>query len=101
MGLAFLVYAPLYALGLAAFPTAPIILRAISTASGLLALLITYNFCRSHAGRIAALVTVIVLLTDTYFVHYALIIHPDATQFALALLALAVAVRHLKEGDLE
>jgi hypothetical protein len=46
-------------------------------------------------------VTAFVLVTDHYFTHYAVIIHPDATQFTLALLTLAVAARHVKTGDLE
>ncbi|MBV8774663.1 MAG: hypothetical protein JO166_20370, partial [Deltaproteobacteria bacterium] len=100
-GLAFLIYGPLQALGLPAFPTAPIILRVISAASGLIGLLIAYNFSRYHSGRIAALVVAAFLMTDPYFIYYATIIHPDSTQFGLALLALTICVRHVKFGEVE
>jgi hypothetical protein len=101
MGLAFLAYAPLQALGLPPFPTAPIILRTLSLVAGLLALMMIYNFGRNHIGRIGASVGAVILLTDHYFIYYSTIIHPDSTQFALAMLGLAVAVRHLRGGDLE
>src|SRR5439155_1538937 len=100
-GLAFLAYAPLRALGFSAFPIAPIVLRSLSAIGGLLALMITYNFGRYHAGRIAATIAALVVLTDAYFVHYSVIIHPDSFQFALGMLALTIAVQHLREGDLE
>lgn len=100
-GIAFLAYAPLLAFGLDPFPTAPILLRIISTFSGLLALLITYNFGRRHSGRVAASIGALILMTDIYFSHYSLIIHPDALQLALGMLGLTVAARHLENGDIE
>ena len=100
-GLAFLAYGPLEVFGLPPFPTGPIILRIISTLAGLLALLITYNFGRYHIGPIAGAIAALVLLTDSYFVHYSVIIHPDSLQFALGMLVLAVAVRHVEQGDLK
>lgn len=101
MGLAFLAYAPLQALGLPPFPTAPIILRILSLLAGLLALMMIYNFGRYHIGRIGASVGAAILLTDHYFIYYSTIIHPDSTQLFLAVLGLAIAVRHLRNGDLE
>jgi hypothetical protein len=101
MGLAFLVYAPLLALGAPAFPTAPIILRTISLLSGLLALLITYNFVRREWGRVAGMIAGLLLLTEPVFVFYSTIIHPDATQFALSLLTLQIAVRFLRDSNPE
>lgn len=101
MGLAFLAYAPLQALGLPPFPTAPIILRSLSLLAGLLAVMLIYNFGRRHIGRIGASIGVLILLTDHYFNYYSTIIHPDGTQFALAILALIVAVRHVRSGDVE
>jgi hypothetical protein len=101
MGLAFLVYAPLQALGLPPFPTAPIILRSLSLLAGLLALMMIYNFGRYHVGRIGACVAATILLTDHYFIYYSTIIHPDSTQLLLAVLGLAIAVRHARNGDLE
>ncbi|WP_342740142.1 discoidin domain-containing protein [Bradyrhizobium sp. B117] len=101
MGLAFLIYAPLQALGLPPFPTAPIILRSLSLLAGLLALMMIYNFGRYHIGRFGASVGAAILLTDHYFNYYSSIIHPDTTQLMLAILGLAVAVRHLRKGDLE
>ena len=101
MGLAFLAYAPLQALGLPPFPTAPVILRVLSLLAGLLAIMMIYNFGRRHVGRIGGCIGALILLTDHYFLYYSTIIHPDGTQFALAVLALAVAVRHLRSGDVE
>lgn len=101
MGLAFLAYAPLQALGLPPFPTAPIILRTLSLMAGLLALMVIYNFGRRHIGRIGASVAAVVLLTDHYFIYYSTIIHPDSSQLMLAMLGLVLAVRHLRSGDLE
>ncbi len=100
-GLAFLAYGPMEVLGFPPFPTVPIILRTLSILAGLLALLITYNFALMQIGRVAAVVSTLILLTDTYFIHYAIIIHPDGLQFALALLTLAVAARHVTDGELE
>ena len=101
MGLAFLAYGPLQALGLPPFPTAPIVLRVLSTLSGLLALIVTYNFARRHVGRVGALIAGLLLLFDGYFIYYAVVVHPDMTQLALALLVLVVACRHVEGGSLE
>ncbi|MBR1245281.1 glycosyltransferase family 39 protein [Bradyrhizobium sp. AUGA SZCCT0274] len=101
MGLAFLAYAPLQALGLPPFPTAPIILRSLSLLAGLLAVMMIYNFGRLHIGRIGGSIAVLILFTDHYFSYYSTIVHPDSTQFALSILALAVAVRHVRTGDIE
>ena len=98
-GIAFLGYGPLQALGLPPFPTAPIILRIVSALAGLWALLIAYNFASYHFGRVAAVVSGILVLTEPLFVYYSMIVHPDILQFALSLLALAISLRHLNYGD--
>jgi hypothetical protein len=100
LDIAFLFYWPLLLLGLPAFPTAPIILRTISFGMALAALLITYNFSRRHAGRIAGTIAALFLLTDPYFAMYAADIHPDTTELAFGLLALAVSTRQIERGDL-
>jgi hypothetical protein len=97
-GLAFLAYAPLRLAGVPPFPMAPILLRAISTVMGLVALLITYNFGRRHVSRLAGIIAAMLLLTNGGFIYYATIIHPDALQFALAMLTLAIAARHAQAG---
>ncbi|MBV9018899.1 MAG: glycosyltransferase family 39 protein, partial [Alphaproteobacteria bacterium] len=101
VGLGFLVYGPLQALGFPPFPTAPVILRVLSELAGLVSLIIIYNFARRHIGRIGAVVAVLLLLTDSFFIYYSTIVHPDMTQLALALLALAVATRHAEDGGVE
>jgi Dolichyl-phosphate-mannose-protein mannosyltransferase len=100
LDLAFLFYWPLSLLGVPAFPAAPIILRTISFVMALAALLITYNFGRRHAGRIAGTIAALFLLTDPYFVMYAANIHPDTTELAFGLLALAVSTRLIDRGEL-
>ena len=100
LDLGFVAYAPLKAVGLPAFPTAPIILRAISFLAGLASLMLLYNFARRHAGRFAAIFAVTALLFEFNFVYMASTIHPDMVQFALTLLALVIAVRHARLGDL-
>jgi hypothetical protein len=100
LDLGFVAYAPLKAVGLPAFPTAPIILRAISFLAGLASLMLLYNFARRHAGRFAALFAATALLFEFNFVWMATTIHPDMLQLALALLALVVAVRQARLGDL-
>jgi hypothetical protein len=92
-------YWPLKALGAPAFPTAPIILRTISFLSGLVSLMLLYNFARRHAGRFAAIFAATALLFEFYFVFMATTIHPDMLQLALSLLALIVAARHARLGD--
>jgi hypothetical protein len=99
LDIALLFYWPLSLLGLPAFPTAPIILRTISFGMALAAALITYNFGRRHAGRLVGAIGAVFLITDPYFVQYAAHIHPDTTELALGLLALAVAARHIERGD--
>jgi hypothetical protein len=96
----FAAYMPLKALGAPAFPTAPIILRAISFLSGLLSLVLLYNFAKRHAGRFAALFATAALMFESNFFWMATTIHPDMLQLALTLLCLVLAARHARLGDL-
>jgi len=101
-GVMFDIALPFYAtarlIGLPAFPTAPIILRTISTLAGLMSLLFVYNFGRKHAGVVVAVLSCLVLLTDRNFIYYTTIIHPDTLQIYFGLLALGVALRHSNDG---
>jgi len=101
-GVMFDIALPFYAtarlIGLPAFPTAPIILRTISTLAALMSLLFVYNFGRKHAGVIVGVLSCLVLLTDNYFIYYTTIIHPDTLQIYFGLLALGVALRHSNDG---
>lgn len=103
-GALFAVAMPVYAVarlaGLPAFPTAPIILRAITVLAALMSLVVLYNFAAQHASRWAGLLASLYLLTDSFFFYYTTVIHPDTLQMLLALIALAVAVRHARDGDL-
>ena len=48
LGLGFLLFEPLHLAGVPTFPAAPLILRSLSAAAGMLALLVLYNFGRLH-----------------------------------------------------
>ena len=100
LDLAFAAYAPMKVLGAPAFPTAPIVLRTISFLAGLLSIALLYNFGRRHAGRFAAVFAVSALLFEPNFGWMTTTIHPDVLQLALALLALVVATRHARLGDI-
>jgi hypothetical protein len=96
--IAFPFYATARLIGLPAFPTAPIVLRTISTLAALMSLLFVYNFGRKHAGVVVGILSCLVLLTDTNFIYYTTIIHPDTLQIYFGLLALGVALRHSNDG---
>jgi hypothetical protein len=96
--IAFPFYATARLIGLPAFPTAPIILRTISTLAALMSLLFVYNFGRKHAGIAVGILSCFVLLTDSNFIYYTTIIHPDTLQIYFGLLALGVALRHSNDG---
>lgn len=100
-GLALLAWLPLRLLGFPDFPTAPVLLRLLSLASGLVSLLVLYNLCRRVSGRIAAAAATLLLLTQPYFSYYSSIIHPDTLQLAFALLGLRAAIRHAESGSRE
>jgi hypothetical protein len=100
LGLAFLAYAPLRVLGLDVFPTAPIVLRALSLLASILSLLVLYNFVKRQSGVVAAVLVALFVATDSYFVLYATLIHPDAVQLFFGLLALLLAVRHAGDGSM-
>jgi hypothetical protein len=101
-GVMFDIALPFYAtarlIGLPAFPTAPIILRTIATLAALMSLLFVYNFGRKHAGVIVGVLSCLVLLTDSNFIYYTTIIHPDTLQIYFGLLALGLALRHSNDG---
>ena len=98
LGLGFVVFAPLHALGVPTFPVAPTILRIISTLAGLLSVILLYNFAKRYAGTAVGLMAVFVLMTDTYFLYYTNIIHPDTLQLGFGLLTLLIATRHAEDG---
>jgi hypothetical protein len=100
LDLGYLVFGPLHALGASTFPTAPIILRTISALAGLLSLILLYNFAKRYAGTVVGCMAVVFLMTDSHFLYYTSIIHPDTLQLFLALLALLVAVRHTEDGQM-
>ena len=91
-------YATARLTGLPAFPTAPIILRTISTLAGLMSLLFLYNFGRKHAGVVVGVLSCLILLADPYFIYYTTVIHPDTLQLYFGLLALGLALRHSMTG---
>src|SRR5215831_1375316 len=66
-GALFMVATPIYAMarlvGLPVFPTAPIILRSISVAGGMLAVLVLYNFASRFGMRLAGLLAAVYLMT--------------------------------------
>lgn len=101
-GVMFDIALPFYAtarlIGLPAFPTAPIILRTIATLAALMSLLFVYNFGRKHAGVVVGVLSCLVLLTDSNFIYYTTIIHPDTLQIYFGLLALGLALRHSNDG---
>ncbi len=99
LDLGYVVFQPLKAAGLPTFPTAPIILRAITFVAGLLSLMLMYNFARRHLGIGAALIAIAMVMTDVQFVFVATLIHPDMLQLLMTLLALILSVRLATLGD--
>ena len=93
------VYAVARLVGLPPFPTAPIILKSISFLGALLSLIVLYNFASRSGMRLAGLLAAIYLMTDDQFGLFTRVSHPDTLQLLLALLALAIAVRHTERGD--
>ena len=100
LDLAAVAWVPLKLLGLPLFPTAPIILRAISLFFSVLTLVALYNFGRCHFGVIAAVSGPLFLLTEFYFVGLSSVIHPDTILFFLCIVGLALSIRHAKDGEL-
>jgi hypothetical protein len=98
---AFLLYVPLHKwLGLPDFPVAPICLRCVTLAFGLLALVLVYLLARRIGGRLASVGAGLILLMDLSFASYSSMIHPDTTMLAVALAALWTAIRHAETGRL-
>ena len=93
------VYAAARLAGLPPFPTAPLILKSISFVAALLSLVLLYNFASRFGMRLAGVLAVIYLMTDTQFGWFTKVSHPDTLQLLLALAALAIAVRHAERGD--
>jgi hypothetical protein len=98
--LAFPFYAVLRAVGAPPFPTAPSILRLISLLAAAGSLVVIYNIARLRGSRIAGVVAAAYILLDPYFAYYASIVHPDALQMFLGLLAFAFAACHARDGGL-
>jgi Dolichyl-phosphate-mannose-protein mannosyltransferase len=99
-GLGFIAYAPLKVLGAPVFPTAPIILRILSLAAAMLAIIALYNIGRSVGGRAVGFAAAAFLLTDANLRYYASIIHPDTLQLLLGLLCVVAAIRHAQDGKI-
>ena len=99
LDLAAVAWVPLKLLGLPLFPTAPIILRAISLFFSVLTLVALYNFGRRHFGVVAAISGPVFLLTEFYFVGLSSVIHPDTLLFLLCIVGLALSIRHAKDGE--
>ena len=114
-GLAFVAYAPLKLLGAPVFPTAPTILRILSVMAAALSLIALYNIARDvagrdtsgqnaagrdMAGRAIGFGAAAFLLTDSNFIYYGTIIHPDTLQLLLGLLGVVAAIRHSQDGRL-
>jgi hypothetical protein len=100
LDLGFVVYAPLKAAGLPAFPTGPIVLRTISFLAGLISLMIFYNFGRRYIGWFAGAFAATAVMFESNFMFMATTIHPDMLQLALTLVALVIVVRHARLGDM-
>ena len=88
------IYAVLRAVGLPAFPTVVIVLRAGSTLSALLVLIFLYNFGCRFATRPVATMAVLVLMAEQYFSRFTMYVHPDLLQCLAGLFALVLAIRH-------
>lgn len=101
LDLAFLIWMPLKLLGCPLFPTAPIILRALSLIFTICTVLATYNIARSYFGRIGAVIGALFIVTETYFGLIGTIAHPDSLLFFLAIVALAVCIRHARDGAVD
>jgi hypothetical protein len=97
---AFIFFAPLKLLGLADFPTAPIILRSVALLASLFCLMLVYNLAKRSAGRWAGLIAALLLMVDANFNYYTSIIHPDTMLIACGLLALWAAIGHAETGRL-
>ena len=97
--IAFPLYAALRAVGLPAFPTGPLILRAISLFAGLASLMILYNLAKIRGYWLAGILALIYQVTDSDFLYYLLYIHPDTLQMLFALCAFIFAIAHAKEGS--
>jgi hypothetical protein len=98
LDLGLLVYAPLKALGFAAFPWAPLILRSLSYLAAAGGLILLYRFGKPIVGPGPALVPVVLMMMDTQFAGYTRLIHPDTLQMLIGLLVLTVASAHAGSG---
>jgi hypothetical protein len=99
--LGLLIWLPLKLIGLPLFPTVPIILRALSLLFAVCTLLAVYNFGRRHFGTIAGLFGAAYLISELYFVWMGVIAHPDTLLYFLTVLALALCIRHARDGGMD
>ncbi len=98
LGLGFVSYAPLSFIGVPTFPTAPIILRALSALAGILSIWLLYGLGKKYAHASVGFVAALFLLTEPGLIYYSLIIHPDTVQLFVGLVFLAFAIRHAEDG---
>jgi hypothetical protein len=98
LDLALLFWLPLKLLGFPLFPTGPIILRVIALAFSIFTLLGVYNFGRRHFGIISGLLGSLFLVTEWVFLSIGTMIHPDSLLLFLSILALAICLRHARDG---
>jgi hypothetical protein len=92
-------YAVLRAVGLPAFPTGPLVLRALTLLAGVLSLVVLYNISKDRGSRLVGLFAGAWLASDPYFIYYATFIHPDTLQLLFGLFAFLFAVAHARRGD--
>ncbi len=97
LGTGFLAYAPLKLLGAPIFPTAPMILRLVSLLAALGSLILIHQFGRRHGSVLAGAAAALLLATDTQFLYYGSVIHPDSLQLFMGLVGLVIAALHVRE----
>lgn len=97
LAIGFAAYAPLKLAGAPIFPTAPLILRTVSFMAAIGSLLLIYGYAREHFSKAAGLGAAATLATDTHFLYYASIIHPDTLQLFMGLVCLIMAAVHVRE----
>ncbi len=98
LDIALLFWAPAKLMGADILPHGLMILRALSLLSTMLMLLGGYNFAKQHFGRISGLVGMVFMAADFNLLSIGTVAHPDSLLFFLLIVALAIAVRHARDG---
>jgi len=101
LDIAFAFWMPLKWAGVSLFPAGPILLRALAILFSALFMMGFYNFCRKHLGVLPAVFGVTFLMASANFLYIGTMIHPDSLLFFILIVALALAIRHLKDTKLE